>query len=638
MDSRKDLIESPPSSPKQQQHPGSPLTPTQNRATSKLKRLSLVSGAVFNANDGGIQEGVRDAMEENPSFGSPIRGTFTRSAGNTDTPVVVGPETLTYEVKQSSPVSSPSVRENAGLSIPATRSYAPSTEMASATLDDSLPAPPQQQPQQPPRTSQNIGRIGYRHSTISTSSGRTPQLQASVRRARRRSVDRDPPPLSSNSTDAGNDKTIQQEDESRLALSASSPFASASSSKSSRAHPAAAARPLTLIEQHASLLAYIAQKETEVHESRRLYERRSEELKEAKKKWEEIVGSSAAATVGGPALSQSRSGNGKLSGNGDTKSTMSAAGRIQPPMPIRRTGSSTSSIGSSSSGTRPASHAATTKYDHHLYPNSRAAVLPLTIPLEEGTAAAAGAANAVVEGSKRLFGHLLDSLAGINTGDDDDDDGELYSARGETGGVLGKTGDGAERRQADGRNVLVRLDDSPLRLKSSTERNMDAAKGGPQAGRGTSIDNGNGMAKGPRQIRTLSLIAGKGSTSKHHRPATRVVDPEQSRREVVQEERPETGATMWDMLDTSPPPRSMQTTTQTIPSTGRPNTNSSNRSGRSLSFMDEDDGERGQETPGAGTGGVVDFGNIWDGFAATPNGKDWKAMLAPTYVPSLFVQ
>jgi hypothetical protein len=43
---------------------------------------------------------------------------------------------------------------------------------------------------------------------------------------------------------------------------------------------------LTLIEKHADLLAYIAQKEAEVNDARKVYERKLQELDEVKKRWE----------------------------------------------------------------------------------------------------------------------------------------------------------------------------------------------------------------------------------------------------------------------------------------------------------------------------------------------------------------
>lgn len=118
--------------------------------------------------------------------------------------------------------------------------------------------------------------------------------------------------------------------------------------------------PLTLIEKHADLLAYIAQKEREVADARRTYDRKLEELEEVKKRWEVITARQGFHSTTTP-------GKGK---------------HHHAPVPVRRTASS-SSTGSA----------------------METPVLPLTVP-PDLTASA-------VEGSRRLFGHLMDSLSGI---------------------------------------------------------------------------------------------------------------------------------------------------------------------------------------------------------------------------------
>ncbi|KAJ9091864.1 hypothetical protein QFC21_007062 [Naganishia friedmannii] len=568
-------------------------------------------------------------MEENPSFGSPIRASFARSSEETDTDDAGQPGTPVVEVEDSSATPHAVVLgNNNGSLLPATLPTV-SIKASSNDLHPGTRASAQPQLQQQPRSSQNIGRLGYRHSAISTGSGRTPQSQADVRRARRRSADRDP---SQSSSSLEGTLSIEQErhgpqqqGEEPASRSVSS-TSSASALTKSQPPLTAAARPLTLIEQHASLLAYIAQKETEVHEARRLFDRRSDELREAKKKWEEVVAMSSGG-VGGSAGGGSpfpQSGTGNAQGNGNTRTTSATAGRVQPPMPIRRTGSSTSSLGGScSSGSlRPNVHTSasastgTTKYDS-IHPQR--GVMPLSIPLEEGTAAA-GAANAVVEGSKRLFGHLLDSLAGINTAEGDD-----------VPLVRGNRGEGEE----SGRNALVRLDDSPLRRNSSTEQKKDGTKDDQQARQRAAADsrngttNGSGKGTGTRQIKTLSLIAGKGSATKHRHHTTADAAKAGVHEASQRERKMGTGGMVWDMLDTSPPPRARLTqTTQINTSTERTRLrNTTTNDDGSIPFEDENHSERIRKTAGEGD---VDFGNIWDGFAATPNGKDWKAMLAPT--------
>jgi hypothetical protein len=118
--------------------------------------------------------------------------------------------------------------------------------------------------------------------------------------------------------------------------------------------------PLTLIEKHADLLAYIAQKEREVADARRVYDRKLEELEEVKKRWEVITARQGFHSTTTP-------GKGK---------------HHHAPVPVRRTASS-SSTGSA----------------------IETPVMPLTVPPDLTTSA--------VEGSRRLFGHLMDSLSGI---------------------------------------------------------------------------------------------------------------------------------------------------------------------------------------------------------------------------------
>jgi hypothetical protein len=147
--------------------------------------------------------------------------------------------------------------------------------------------------------------------------------------------------------------------------------------------------------------------------------------------------------------------------------------------------------------------------------------------------------------------------------------------------------------------------------------------------------NGSGKGQGTRQIKTLSLIAGKGSTSKHNRQHQqhRAAGPDVGSNEGNTHERGEqTGLIAWDMLDTSPPAasRTKQTNSKKTTLERSKWSSTSTTDDGSSPFVDNQSSERNQETAG---NGAVDFGNIWDGFAATPNGKDWKAMLAPTYVP-----
>lgn len=190
--------------------------------------------------------------------------------------------------------------------------------------------------------------------------------------------------------------------------------------------------PLTLIEKHADLLAYIAQKEREVNDARKVYERKLQELDEVKKRWEAITARQGFHSTTTP--SSTKTGH-------------------QAPLPIRRTASN-SSTGSTGSGSL-----------HN-------GILPLVLP--PGNAAAditasslhgyvhsgQNASSVMVEGSRRLFGHLLDSISDLTS--------------------------------------------------STTAEDVSAAE------IGTSIaGEGEERKREKREMRTLSLIAGVGATAKH---------------------------------------------------------------------------------------------------------------------------
>lgn len=214
-------------------------------------------------------------------------------------------------------------------------------------------------------------RLGYRHSTAPTS--RTPQARARRSSSRERTVE---PAYETHdgarsSVDSGPSRTASHLAPRPTSLPTPPPI-DAEPSPSARTRPRA---PLTLIEKHADLLAYIAQKEREANDARRTYERKLDELEQVRKRWQVITAR-------------------KQGFHSTTTPAASAGGRYhhQAPVPVRRT-ASTSSTGSSGSMELP--------------------VLPLTAPAHD--LAHPNASSAVVEGSRRLFGQLMDSLSGITS-------------------------------------------------------------------------------------------------------------------------------------------------------------------------------------------------------------------------------
>ena len=148
--------------------------------------------------------------------------------------------------------------------------------------------------------------------------------------------------------------------------------------------------PLTLIEKHADLLAYIAQKEREVNDARKVYERKLQELDEVKKRWEAITARQGFHSTTTP-----------------SSSLPTKMGR-QAPLPIRRTASnsSTGSTGSASlnNGILPL-----------VLPPGNAATDITASSSQESAHAAQNASSVMVEGSRRLFGHLLESLSDLTS-------------------------------------------------------------------------------------------------------------------------------------------------------------------------------------------------------------------------------
>lgn len=242
-------------------------------------------------------------MLDNPSFASPTRGSFNTPSKTADTPTT-----------------------------PTSRERVPPRTRAASVLDASM---------KHARTP--TVRLGYRNSGVGPS--KTPQARARRSSSRERVLE-----------PAFDDGTRSSLD-SALSLA---PRPTSLPTPSSEPPPKRPQGPLTLIEKHADLLAYIAQKEREVADARRTYDRKLEELEEVKKRWEVITARQGFHSTTTP-------GKGK---------------HHHAPVPVRRTASS-SSTGSA----------------------METPVLPLTVP-PDLTASA-------VEGSRRLFGHLMDSLSGI---------------------------------------------------------------------------------------------------------------------------------------------------------------------------------------------------------------------------------
>ncbi|KAJ9093233.1 hypothetical protein QFC19_008439 [Naganishia cerealis] len=637
-----DLIgtSSPPSSP--------PCSPTATQGTrprsTKLKRLTSLSAVPQNGH--AIQEGVKDAMEENPSFRSPSRSLFQGNTTDVHFPDTMShppPSDITHNTALCSPRSS---QEEHRLTTPTPASRPQSSSATAespvaASHDSKTSIPVHVESPAHPRGSNNIGRLGYRHSTIGPVS-RTPQPHA--RRARRRSISRERVhhrggiPVDDGSSSGGggatapagggNDSTQSPSSDISSRPSAASLSRLPSTLPSSQVPPTG---PLTLIEKHASLLAYIAHKETEVHEARRTWERRKAELEELKKRWEVVIARQGfhSTTTPSTATTAATANGAPLHG---------VTGR-QAPIPIRRTGS-TSSAGSSHSASllRPTTNG-----------EARDGVLPLTIPPTGPQQQASGSSRATLypsisqayqttphpqqqQGSRSLFGHLLDSLSGITS---DLVPREAQDVNG-GGGVSGVD-------PAEGRNALVVLDEYEGVRDTSAEgggRKVEQRQGQGRTGTGT------------RQIKTLSLIAGMGSaaaaSAKHrHVVAVAAGDGDKTDHEsspgqpnnafqttadrAASSSRENTVTPpKWNLMDDSSPARarwnsSMDPSGAILPvdemhaavSTNKVEASSSSPSA-AASFTGGGAG---------GGGGMVDFANIWDGFATPQGGKDWKERL-----------
>lgn len=255
-------------------------------------------------NENPLEASVKEAMLDNPSFSSPTRSSF-------DTPA------------RTAEPTTPTSRERV---TPRTR--------AASVLDAST--------RQHARTP--TVRLGYKHPS---GERKTPLARARKSSSRERLG----PAFEG-------DALRTSQDSGRLSLAprpTSLPNPSPDPQKRTQG-------PLTLIEKHADLLAYIAQKEREVADAKRTYDRKVAELEEVKKRWEVITA--------------------RQGFHSTTTTTSSTAGKHHhhPPVPVRRTASS-SSTGSTDLGAVA-----------HGQPD-------LT--------------TTAVEGSRRLFGHLMDSLSGI---------------------------------------------------------------------------------------------------------------------------------------------------------------------------------------------------------------------------------
>lgn len=272
--------------------------------------------------------------------------------------------------------------------------------------------------------------------------------------------------------------------------------------------------PLTLIEKHADLLAYIAQKEREVNDARKVYDRKLQELDEVKKRWEAITARQGFHST-------------------TTRSSSTAKTGHQAPLPIRRTASN-SSTGSTGSV------------------SLQNGVLPLMIPpvnITSGTTTSSSsfgsahpgqnASSAMVEGSRRLFGHLLDSLSDLTSS--------------------------------------TAAEDIPSGICSSNGGEVNERK------------------REKREMRTLSLIAGVGTTAKH------------AKNGVASGDRQARGSI-------SPSHRMMS-----VAST------SSDRSAELRTHRQPEASDQLVPVGETSASAAVDFTNIWDGLA--PQARDLKEKL-----------